>query len=727
MAKFIIRRLLLLLVTMFLVSVAVFIITEATPGNVARNVLGVHITPEQEASFLAQTGLDQPLIKRYFFWLAGSDWRAAGKVGMAVRQITTEDGFTEWWAVDETGALVRWKQVGDDLLAERRLPDSSVEEVVDNNRWQVKDPAIEIARLQDYRAELLANSQLSEGDRQAIIQALDRILEILGAEGQTSEAMGAALAAPERTLESMIDSTAAQTKDAVSKATQDFSKNRLIQAMAVYRSLSNPTLRQAPRQAREGPQDTAASELKPNDLQAMARRLNRASDVLHDSNPTLAGQLRLAAEHLQAGDTHSARETLSGAVTALNQLTGFLADFADALGAGDYRQAARVLQDLSDPAKTPFDTAQDRPFDSARLTVLSGTLEQLGKAFKDVPGGISDNILLAADSLEAGDAQAGRQAIGQAAESLSAIGQTIVRSDAARRSRVVRTFWGVDNQNHAVRWEKGAGKDVWVFIIGTGWKAFSGGPTEYIPLQKGLLRGDPGVSLRTGRPVADLLFTRLRNSLVLAGIAFVIVMPLALILGLIAGINEGKLLDRVLSIGGMMFSVTPEFATGIFLILIFASWLKLVPGATVFWEKAPWSRPDMLILPVLTLALIELGYVLRITRASMVDVMKAPYVRTAFLKGLPYWRVVTKHAVRNALMAPITVIMLHVNWLLGGIVIVEVIFGYPGLGSYLLDSALFKDFNAIEAGAMILVGVAVGTQLIADIAYTFLNPRIRYG
>jgi peptide/nickel transport system permease protein len=226
--------------------------------------------------------------------------------------------------------------------------------------------------------------------------------------------------------------------------------------------------------------------------------------------------------------------------------------------------------------------------------------------------------------------------------------------------------------------------------------------------------------------VADLLFKRLRNSLVLAGIAFAIVMPLALALGVIAGLNEGKLLDRALSIGGMMFSVTPEFATGIFLILIFAWWLKLVPGATVFGEKAPWSRPDMLVLPVLTLTLIELGYVLRITRASMVEVMRAPYIRTAFLKGLPYRRIVFKHAIRNALMAPITVIMLHVNWLLGGIVVVEVIFGYPGLGSYLLDSALFKDFNAIEGGAMILVAVAVGTQLLADIIYTFLNPRIRY-
>jgi peptide/nickel transport system permease protein len=284
----------------------------------------------------------------------------------------------------------------------------------------------------------------------------------------------------------------------------------------------------------------------------------------------------------------------------------------------------------------------------------------------------------------------------------------------------------VDTANHVVRWEKGADIEVWTFVVGTGWMKTTGGPVEYIPLKKGFIRGDPGVSLRTGRPVADTIFTRLRNSLVLAGIAFVIVMPTALFLGMIAGLKEGSLKDRFLSIGGMMFSVIPEFATGIFLILIMAVWLKIVPGATVFGEKAPWERLDMLILPVLTLTLVELGYILRITRASMVEVMKSPYIRTAYLKGLPYWRIVFKHAVRNALMAPITVIMLHVNWLMGGIVIVEVVFGYPGLGKYLLESALFKDINALEAGAMILVLLAVGTQLVADIIYTFLNPRIRY-
>ena len=153
----------------------------------------------------------------------------------------------------------------------------------------------------------------------------------------------------------------------------------------------------------------------------------------------------------------------------------------------------------------------------------------------------------------------------------------------------------------------------------------------------------------------------------------------------------------------------------------------MLPGAAVFVDdSAPLQNPKMLVLPVLTLTLVEVGYVARMTRASMVEVMNAPYIRTAILKGLPWRRIVFRHALRNALMAPITVIMLHVNWLVGGIVVVEAVYGYPGVGLYLLDSALFKDINAIEAGAMVMVGLAVGTQLVADIIYTFLNPRIRY-
>jgi len=703
MAKFFIRRLLLMLLTMVIVSVAVFLITEAAPGNVARNVLGIHITPEQEASFLNQQGLDEPMYERYFNWLFGSDWQASRKIGMPVRQITTEDGFKEWWAVNEDGSLIRWKMGGEDLLVQRRLADGGVEESLDNERWGVKDPVAEIERLEEYRAELLENEQLTEDDRQAILQELDRILEILRENSRDSDVLVAALAGPEGALEAMVDPEAMRSQGTFQEIAEDVARDdKLMQAILVSQSLSAP----------------AADELEKSDLQTMARQLDKAADEIQGVNPTLEGRLRQAAESLKVEDIAAAREVMGDTVSALNEVIGSLGSFVEALQMGDYRQAVAVLQDLSDPAKTPLD--------SARLAVLPSSLEAIGEAVEDASPEIGEMLLPAVESLRAGNTEEARVAIGEAAQALDELGRTIARGDAAKGARVARIFWGVDTQNRAVRWEKGTGKVVWRLIMGSGWMAFSGGPAEYIPLQKGLLRGDPGLSLRTGRPVADLLFTRLRNSLVLAGIAFVIVMPVALILGLIAGLNEGKALDRILSVGGMMFSVTPEFATGIFLILIFAFWLDLVPGATVFGEKAPWERPEMLILPVLTLTLIELGYVLRITRASMADVMKAPYIRTAFLKGLPYWRVVFKHALRNALMAPITVIMLHVNWLLGGIVVVEVIFGYPGLGSYLLDSALFKDFNAIEAGAIVLVAVAVGTQLLADIIYTFLNPRIRY-
>jgi peptide/nickel transport system permease protein len=246
-------------------------------------------------------------------------------------------------------------------------------------------------------------------------------------------------------------------------------------------------------------------------------------------------------------------------------------------------------------------------------------------------------------------------------------------------------------------------------------------------LKKGLIRGDAGKSLQYGRPVSVTMASRVRNTLVLAGVAFLVVMPLALLFGILAGINEGKPLDRFISIASLAATATPEFVTGIFLILIFGIWLKALPAVAIFLsEDAIFQDPKLLALPVLTLTAVELGYVARMTRASMVEVMGSPYIRTAILKGMPRWRVVLRHAVRNALMAPITIIMLHVNWLIGGVVVVESIFGYPGLGKYIYDAAIFGDFNAVEAAAMLTVVIAVGTRLVGDLAYTFLNPRIRY-
>lgn len=300
---------------------------------------------------------------------------------------------------------------------------------------------------------------------------------------------------------------------------------------------------------------------------------------------------------------------------------------------------------------------------------------------------------------------------------------TVVDEDTGEEKRV---FWGVDSNNNAVKWVEGEGEEVYI-LTKAGMRKEGDGPQQYIPLTKGLLRGDAGSSLQTGRSVMVTLLPRIRNTLVLAGVAFLLVMPLALLLGIFAGVNEGKLSDRFISIISLGFTATPEFVTGVFLILIFGIWLKIFPAVSVFLSAdAIFSDPKILVLPVLTLTAVELGYVVRMTRTSMVEVMRSTYIRTAIIKGLPYKRVVFRHALRNALMAPITVIMLHVNWLIGGVVVVETIFGFPGLGKYIYDSAIFGDFNAIESAAMVTVLIAVITRLIGDFAYTLLNPRIRY-
>jgi ABC-type dipeptide/oligopeptide/nickel transport system permease component len=620
---------------------------------------------------------------------------------MPLMRITTPDGFQEWWAVEPDGTLIRWKLQGDDLIAQRRQPDGTIIEAEDNARWQIRDPALEIERLETLRAELLAATYLDEADRRAILEQLERILQLLHDKQERIEELAAALEQPEAALEAMMDPAALRRKDVFEQAAAEIRGDELLQAIAVAQELTR----------------SPGGEYQVAQLRAMARRVAKAADRIKAVEAELASQMQRAASSLEGGDPDTARLIMDDISTRLETLTAGLSSLVQALEGGNYAQAVVILQNIADAEKTPLNESQQR--------VLAVSLKRVAKALKTADTTLSKELARAADRLKEGDIATARRAIAYAADLFAKSSESIVRTRLAGQARVARTFWGVDTQNHAVRWEKGSGKETWVFIVGTGWKAFSGGPVEYIPLQKGLLRGDPGMSLRTGRPVADLLFTRLRNSLVLAGIAFVIVMPLSLLLGWWPASTRETVGSCVIhQWHGIL--VTPEFATGIFLILIFALWLRWVPGATVFGEQAPWMRPDMLILPVLTLTLVELGYVLRITRASTVEVMKAAYVRTAFLKGLPYRRIVFKHVMRNALMAPITVIMLHVNWLLGGIVVVEAIFGYPGLGSYLLASALFKDFNAIEAGAMILVAVAVGTQLIADVIYTFLNPRIRY-
>lgn len=234
------------------------------------------------------------------------------------------------------------------------------------------------------------------------------------------------------------------------------------------------------------------------------------------------------------------------------------------------------------------------------------------------------------------------------------------------------------------------------------------------------------MSTVTGDEVRPYIFRRLRNSLILAGAAFVIVMPVALCLGVLAGLREGGILDRVISILSLVTTASPSFALGVVLVVVFAYWLDILPGISALTTTdSALGSPEKLVMPILVLFFAEAGYVARMTRASMVDVMREPYIRTAILKGLPRAKVVFKHALRNALLAPITVIMLHINWLIGGVVVVEMLFGYPGLGSAILTASLNKDLYVIEAGALVMTFVAVTSQLLADLTYSYLNPRIR--
>jgi peptide/nickel transport system permease protein len=288
-----------------------------------------------------------------------------------------------------------------------------------------------------------------------------------------------------------------------------------------------------------------------------------------------------------------------------------------------------------------------------------------------------------------------------------------------------QVFWGVDQRGRGAMWQRGEGAVVFE-LTQAGMREESDGPVNYIPLRKGLIRGDPGMSLQFQRPVGYIMWPRVRNTLVLAGVAFAVVMPLALLLGVYAGVKSGRWQDRSVSFLGLALTATPEFVVGIFLILVLGIWLKWLPPAAIFLSDRDVYNLRLIALPVITLTAVEVGYVARMTRASMVEVMDSPYVRTAIIKGMPMRRVVFRHALRNALMAPITIIMLHINWLIGGIVVVEVLFGFPGLGNFIYSAAMFGDYSSVQAAAMFLVLIAALTRILGDIIYMFLNPKIRY-
>jgi len=243
-----------------------------------------------------------------------------------------------------------------------------------------------------------------------------------------------------------------------------------------------------------------------------------------------------------------------------------------------------------------------------------------------------------------------------------------------------------------------------------------------------LLHGDLGTSLTKQVPASDLLGPALRNSLKLALVAFLICVPLSIFAGIVAALRYGKATDKSITIAGLSFSAMPEFVSGIFLLLVFGVWLGWLPVTAQAEPGASLAtQVEYLILPAFTLTLVLLGYIARITRASMIEALDSDYARTAHLKGLPPSVVIRRHVLRNALLPTIAVVAVQVGYLVGGLVVVEVLFNYQGVGSLIFEAARQKDLPLLTAGVLVVGIVYLTVTLIADLLYALLNPRIRFG
>ena len=248
---------------------------------------------------------------------------------------------------------------------------------------------------------------------------------------------------------------------------------------------------------------------------------------------------------------------------------------------------------------------------------------------------------------------------------------------------------------------------------------------RYVEYMGKALTGDLGQSLFYRAPVASIMWDRLGNTLLLAVISFAIIVPLSVLFGILAGMREKSFLDRAVSVFSSISASIPEFAMGVFLIAIFVVGLGWLPGTSPLRADSGWPLWTQFVMPVLVVTLYDAGYLISMIRASMVEVMRQPYIRTATLKGMSFGQVVGSHAVRNALIAPFTVILLQLNYLVSGLVVVETVFAYPGFGRMMLEAALAKDIAVVEAGTLVAVMVTMLTQLFGDLGYMALDPRIR--
>ena len=253
------------------------------------------------------------------------------------------------------------------------------------------------------------------------------------------------------------------------------------------------------------------------------------------------------------------------------------------------------------------------------------------------------------------------------------------------------------------------------------------GYVQYFEWLGRFVQGDWGESVAGHQPVFPIVMSRLRNSGMLASLALVFYIPLGIVLGIVAALKHGSPLDQTITGFSMAFVGLPEFVSGLLLISIFSFALSILPANSSISSTSSFREAfKYLILPAITVSLTSLGYIIRMTRAGTIDVLKSDYIRAADLKGVPGSQMLTHHILRNSLLPTITVVAMGIGYLIGGLIVTESVYGYPGLGRLLVFAIQRRDVVLLQACSMIVVTVFSVSNLIADILYSVLNPRIHY-
>jgi peptide/nickel transport system permease protein len=252
--------------------------------------------------------------------------------------------------------------------------------------------------------------------------------------------------------------------------------------------------------------------------------------------------------------------------------------------------------------------------------------------------------------------------------------------------------------------------------------------TQYVDQMKGYLSGDMGTTVATRQPVSDVLWPALGRSAKLAILAFLIVVPLSIVGGVFAALHQGSFRDRVITVGGLSATAVPDFVWAVLLLIVFSLGLGLFPSTAAYPSGAGvLTQIKYLLLPSFCLVFVLFGYIARMARAGTIESLEADYTRTAVIKGLPQRTVMRRHVLRNSLLPTIAVIATQVGYLMGGLVTIELIFNYQGIGQMIFRAATQKDFPSLEAAVLVVGVVFLVSTLIADILYSFLNPRVRLG